>query len=121
MPPDSTLPGQPIATMVLVMPDPRLLDTCLQLASELPTVPRVEVTDVKSTANVVAKWRPFALIVPEEICNFDPEEFRALARDVGAALITARSDASYEAMTATLSARVTTALTDWERRQDEST
>ena len=117
MPPDSTLPSRLVPTLVLVMPESGLLDACLQATSALTPVPSVEVTDVKSAATVVARWRPFAVLVSEEIFDFDPEEFRALARDVGAELITIAPGDSYGVVSSALLPRLTGALAMWERRQ----
>jgi hypothetical protein len=41
---------------------------------------------------MVATWRPFAIVLSEEIYAFDAAEFDALARDVQAALIAVPTD-----------------------------
>jgi hypothetical protein len=116
-PPDTTIPGRPTPTVILVMPESRLLDACLHAVSELPEVPRMEVTDVKGTATAVARWRPFALILQEELYDFDPEEFKALAKDVGAEIIMVRADSEYGDIAAFLPPRLRSALDNWEARE----
>lgn len=39
------------------------------------------------TATAVSTLRPFAIVVGEDLFTFDPAEFEALARDVGALLV----------------------------------
>ena len=38
-------------------------------------------------ATLTAAWRPLAIVVPEDVYSFDPDELEALARDVGARII----------------------------------
>jgi hypothetical protein len=116
-PPDSTIPGRPSPTVILVMPESRLLDACLHAVSELPDVPRMEVTDVQGTATAVARWRPFALIIPQDLYDFDPNEFKALAKDVGAEIIMVSADSEYGDIAAFLPPRLRSALEDWEARR----
>ena len=48
---------------------------------------RLTVADVTNAANVVAESRPFAIVMTTDLYALDPAEFDALARDVGARLI----------------------------------
>jgi hypothetical protein len=99
------------------MPESGLLDACLQLMSELDDVPRIEITDVAGTATIVAKWRPFAVVLAEELYEFDPREFDALARDVGAEIVVVPSGSDYGAVVRGLLPRLNRALHDWEARE----
>jgi hypothetical protein len=100
---------------MLVMPESRVLDACLLAVSELPDVPRVEVTDVRGAATAVAKWRPFAIVLAQELYDFDPEEFRALAKDVGAEVVMVPAGSNYGQITAAVGPELSVALARWER------
>jgi hypothetical protein len=43
--------------------------------------------ELPGASNAVAELRPFAIVVSHEMFEFDPHEFEALARDVGALLV----------------------------------
>ncbi|APR85067.1 Hypothetical protein A7982_10416 [Minicystis rosea] len=49
------------------------------------------------TPNLVAELRPLAIVVTQEVYDFDPLEFDALARDVSSSLLRVEEDIS-EAM-----------------------
>jgi hypothetical protein len=49
---------------------------------------RLEITDVESMGTRAAEWRPFAILVQTSLLEFAPEEFIAVARSVGARLVT---------------------------------
>lgn len=53
---------------------------------------RVAIAELASAATAVAKSRPFAIVLSEEIYAFDSAEFDALARDVKAAVIAVPTD-----------------------------
>ncbi len=72
--------------MLLVGSDPSLEPLCRQSAA-LAAGARLEICDMTSVTTRAAELRPFALIVPREILDFDPAEFIALARTVNATLV----------------------------------
>ncbi len=114
--PDSTLPSRPVPVVVLIGPTGILRDVCGRLMPYLDEVPRIEVSDVKGAATSVARFHPFAIVLSEEVLAFDPEEFQALARDVGAELMTVAEGEGEEQVVALLYPRLKAALHRfWER------
>jgi hypothetical protein len=63
------------------------LETACRQAAAQAAEARLEVCDVSSATTQAALHRPFALLVPNDILEFDPEEFRALAKTVNASLV----------------------------------
>lgn len=57
-------------------------------AAALAVSARLETTDVESMGTRAAEWRPFAILVQTSLLEFAPEEFIAVARSVGARLVT---------------------------------
>lgn len=101
-----------MAVLVVVSPSDELLAACHE-AARYVKVASVEVTDVKSVATDVAMWRPFAIVIEEELFAFDPNEFIALARDVAAEVITA-PDASRDELVTVLLPRFKATMQRWE-------
>lgn len=99
--------------LVVVSPSDALLAACRESARYVMAV-NVEVTDVKSVATDVAKWRPFAIVIEEELFAFDPNEFIALARDVAAEVITVAASGERDEFVTVLLPRLKTALRRWE-------
>ena len=56
-------------------------------AARLAAPCRVAACTIDDVATVVAERRPFAMVVLTSVFDFDPSEFRALARDVKSRLI----------------------------------
>ena len=75
-----------VASLVLVSSSEEHIEACKRCAVELEVF--LHTCDLGHAAGQVARWRPFALLVDEAVYEFDPREFNALARDVGASLIT---------------------------------
>ncbi len=48
----------------------------------------VEACGVEDLATTVATWRPIAIVVSEDVYDFDAAEFDALARDAGGVVVT---------------------------------
>jgi dihydropteroate synthase len=113
---DFTVRSKAAPFIVIVSPAPEVLDAWLELLQRLDEVPRIQVTTIKETATAVARWRPFALLIEQEIFEFDSKEFTALARDVGAQVIAVSSTASKETMAAQVLPRVRELLTAWHSR-----
>jgi hypothetical protein len=42
---------------------------------------------IENAATVVAERRPLVIVIPQDVYEFDPHEFDALARDVSASLL----------------------------------
>jgi len=102
-----------MAVLVVVSPEKELLAACRESARTIVAVD-VEVTDVKSVATDVAKWRPFAIVIEEDLFAFDPNEFIALARDVAAEVITVPASTARDELVTVLMPRLKAALTRWE-------
>ncbi|HEX2675845.1 MAG TPA: hypothetical protein VHM19_04380 [Polyangiales bacterium] len=81
-----TLEHRPAITVVVVG-GPETLVEAVRHVTLTTTNARIAQTDIASAATKVARSRPFAIVISEEIYSFDAAEFDALARDVKAALI----------------------------------
>jgi hypothetical protein len=104
-----------VAVLVVISPTDELLAACREAARYLPA--NVEVTDVKSVATDVAKWRPFAIVIEEELFAFDPNEFIALARDVAAEVLTAPAAATRDELVTILLPRLKATFRRWEEAE----
>jgi hypothetical protein len=94
------------AIVLLVAGTPRLAERCAQAASGgLAGIVECELAE---TATQAARWRPFAIVVIEDVYAFDRGEFEALARDVGARLVVVpNDDTPADALSAKLRAAAT--------------
>ena len=101
-PPFSTIPEQRVPSVVLVAPSDALSRACHEAMRFVAAAASIEITDVAGAATNVARWRPFALVMEEEVFEFDPREFEALARDVGAEIVTVASRDPEELLTSVL-------------------
>jgi hypothetical protein len=72
---------------VIVIGGPDTLIDAVKHVTLTATNARVNTTDIATAATAVAKSRPFAIVVSDEIYAFDSAEFDALARDVNAVII----------------------------------
>ncbi|HEX4352564.1 MAG TPA: hypothetical protein VHZ95_06615 [Polyangiales bacterium] len=86
-----TLEHSPVIAVVVIGGPDALIDAT-QRAVTLATNARVVTTDIAGAATHVARERPFAIVVSEEIYAFDASEFDALARDVRSVLIALPTD-----------------------------
>ena len=109
----STIPEKRMAVLVAVSPSEELLAACRE-STRYVGATNVEVTGVKSVATDVAKWRPFAIVIEEELFAFDPSEFIALARDVAAEVVTVPTSLGRDELVAILLPRLKVALKRWE-------
>jgi hypothetical protein len=83
---DDTLRNLERPTIVVVGGSRDLLESCKEISRS--GVPAAVVScDLGSVTTTVAARRPFAIVVPEALIAFDEGEFRALARDVRAQII----------------------------------
>ncbi len=76
-----------VACVLLLGNEPGLEDLC-RVCIEFAAGARLIVSDVRGMTTRAAQWRPFAIVVPSSIVEFDPDEFAALARSVDAQLVT---------------------------------
>ena len=81
-----TTPQRVVSCVLLVGIGSELEAFCRQCAA-VAVGARLEVCDVASATTKSAEWRPIAIVVPQEILEFDPDEFEALARTVNATLV----------------------------------
>lgn len=86
-----TLEHTPSISLVVVG-GPDALIEAVKHVTLTTTNARVVQSDLASAATKVARARPFALVVSDEIYAFDSAEFDALARDVQAELIALPTD-----------------------------
>lgn len=113
---DSTVPDRPIPSVVLVAPAPGMLDTWLELLQSLEEVPSIQLTDLAGVTTTVARWHPMAILVEQELLDFDEQEFRELARDVSAELIVVDAESGKEAIAAVVLPKLHDALVRWRVR-----
>jgi len=105
-----------MVVLVAVSPSDELLAACRESARYVGAT-NVEVTDVKSVATDVAKWRPYTIVIEEELFAFDPSEFIALARDVAAEVVTVPASARRNELVTILLPRLKAALKRWEETE----
>ncbi len=74
--------------MVVVVGGPTKMVEAAKKASAVAAGAIAVACPVNDAATIAAKNRPFALVVSQEVYEFDSDEFIALARDVKAQLIT---------------------------------
>lgn len=86
-----TLEHKPVISVV-VIGGPDTLYEATQRAASLATSANVLRAEVSAATTLVARERPFAIVVSDEIYGFDAGEFDALARDVQSALIALPTD-----------------------------
>ncbi|HEX7478399.1 MAG TPA: hypothetical protein VF331_11375 [Polyangiales bacterium] len=86
-----TLEHSPLISLVVIGGPDALIEAAKHV-TETATNARVVATDLPSAATKVARARPFAIVLSEEIYAFDSAEFDALARDVRAELIALPTD-----------------------------
>jgi hypothetical protein len=113
----STIPERRVPVVVLVAPAPLLFDACREVC-QFAGVTSMEVTDVHGAATNIARWRPFVMILEEDVYDFDPAEFDALARDVGAEIIAVPAGGDYNAIVGALLPVLKNALRRWEEQGD---
>ncbi len=113
---DSTIPNQPIPSVVIVSPAPGMLDIWLEVLQSLEDVPSIQLADLSSVATAVARWRPIAILVEQELFEFDEQEFGELARDVNAELIAVEARAGKEAVAAAVLPKLRAAQARWHDR-----
>ncbi len=80
-----TAKSRPVPMLLVIGGNPELVAACTAAAA--PSAAVVRDCDVASAATMAAQWMPLAILVPEDVYAFDPDEFEALARDVRAGLV----------------------------------
>ena len=73
--------------IVVVVGGPRELIEATRQAAGIAAAAKVETAELANAATVVATFRPFAIVMSEDVYAFDAAEFDALARDVNATLL----------------------------------
>lgn len=68
---------------------PPMVQRCMQVATPWGVV--IAQSDLMDVRTEAARTRPIALLMTTDVYAFDREEFQALAQDVGAVLVVARS------------------------------
>ena len=76
----------------VVVGGPDTLVEAVRHVTMTTTNARVITSDIASAATKIARARPFAIVVSDEVYAFDASEFDALARDVRAELIALPTD-----------------------------
>ncbi|MEY4579190.1 MAG: hypothetical protein RL701_3893 [Pseudomonadota bacterium] len=99
---------------VVVVGGPEQLVEATKRVAELVANALVVTADVKAAATQIARIRPCAIIISDEIYAFDSAEFDALARDVQAELISVTTDGgSVRALQHELTPRIMDAFRDY--------
>src|ERR1700759_1176850 len=86
-----TLEHMPVLNVVVIGGPDQLVEAARRAAS-LVTNASLVTAEVASAATSVARARPFAVVMSDELYGFDSREFDALARDVQARLIVLPTD-----------------------------
>ncbi|MBI3200609.1 MAG: hypothetical protein IT377_27895 [Polyangiaceae bacterium] len=86
-----TAPQRVVPCALLVGVDSKLATLCRQ-STAIAAGARLELCDMASVTSRAAELRPFAVIIPRELLDFDPSELIALARSVRASLIPLETD-----------------------------
>ena len=81
-----TAPHRVVPCALLAGFDSNLTAVCRQ-STAIAAGARLEVCDMGSLTNRAAELRPFALIIPQALLDFDPAELVLLARTVNAVLV----------------------------------
>ncbi len=76
-----------VACVLLIGNESGLEDLC-RTCAEFVAGARLVRSDLADMSTRAAQWRPFAIVVPSSVHEFDPDEFAALARSVNAELVT---------------------------------
>jgi len=71
--------------LMVIGDDAELEQVCQEIGRVLGSM--VTVTPLDETTTRAARWRPFALVLPNHVYAFDPGEFDDLGRDVGAVVV----------------------------------
>lgn len=71
--------------LMVIGEDDALEEVCQAMGRSLGSM--VTVSPLDAAATRAARWRPFALVLPEHVYAFDPGEFDGLGRAVGAAVV----------------------------------
>jgi hypothetical protein len=88
---DDTVRQLPAPVVVVVGGSDALVQACHEVVRRgVPA--RVEPCDLANVTTVVARWKPYAIVVPDTLLEFDAQEFQALARDVRAQIVRAPED-----------------------------
>jgi hypothetical protein len=98
----------PVLNVVVIGGPDELVEASRRSAS-LVTNATLVTSDVATAATNVARARPFAVVISDELYGFDSREFDALARDVQARLIVLPTDG---ATARTLQQRLTPLMMD---------
>jgi hypothetical protein len=114
---DSTIPSHPVPSVVIVSPAAEMLDVWLEILQRLEDVPSIQLTTIAEAATAVARWKPLALLIDQDLFAFDSQEFRDLARDVGADVIAVDARADKEAIARAVLPQLEAALTRWRRQE----
>jgi hypothetical protein len=86
-----TLEHMPVLNVVVIGGPDELVEATRRAAS-LVTNATLVTAEVATAATNVARARPFAVVMSDELYGFDSREFDALARDVQARLIVLPTD-----------------------------
>ena len=86
----STLPALAAPAVLAIGCPPDLVARCARALEGIGVALRT--CDFLNAATAVAERRPLAMVLPDDLYAFDPDEFDALARDVRASLVRVESD-----------------------------
>ena len=95
-------------TVLTIGCSPDLRARCTAALAVLGT--RLMHGELAQAPNLVAQLRPLAIVLTQEVYDFDPREFDALARDVSASLLRVEEDISEAMLEMLLGAAIDAAL-----------
>jgi hypothetical protein len=105
----STLTAFAAPAVLAIGCSPELVARCARALEGIGVALRT--CDFLNAATAVAERRPLAMVLPDDLYAFDPEEFDALARDVRASLVRVEDDIPVAKLELLLAAAIDTAAT----------
>ena len=104
----TTLTAVTAPTVLTIGCAPDLRALCAHCLGSIKAI--LKHSELAQAPTVAAQRRPLAIVIPEDLYEFDPHEFDALARDVGASLLRVEEDIQPEIFEMLLSAAVDAAM-----------
>lgn len=95
-------------TVLTIGCSPELRQRCAQALTAIGTI--LKHGELAQAPTLVAERRPLAIVLPQELYDFDPSEFDALARDVSASLLRVEDDISEAILEMLLGAAIDASL-----------
>lgn len=110
----TTLTAVTPPTVLTIGCPPEIQERCARALGSFASILRH--CELAQAPNVVAMRRPLAIVIPQVVYDFDPQEIDALARDVGASLLRVEDDMPEELLEMLLGAAIDAAIARREKQ-----